>query len=168
VTTDGPMTRGEDRATTLRPIRADDQMFLLAVYASTREQELAAVPWDDAQKAAFVQMQFAAQHAHYQEHYADATFDVVLVDGQPAGRLYVARWPGEVRIVDIAILPAFRNRGVGTRLLTTLLKEAEAAGTAVTIHVERGNPALHLYRRLGFTLREDKGVYLFLEWRADR
>ena len=91
MTTD-TLTRQEgDPAITLRPTRPDDHPFLCALYASTREQELAAVPWDAAQKAAFVRMQFDAQHAHYQEHYAGAAFDVILVDGQPAGRLYVDR-----------------------------------------------------------------------------
>ena len=82
-----------------------DRSFLFAVYASTRELELAAVEWDVAQKAAFVRMQFDAQHAYYQEHYAGAAFDIILVNGQPAGRLYVSREEDEIRIVDIALLP---------------------------------------------------------------
>jgi ribosomal protein S18 acetylase RimI-like enzyme len=133
------------------------------VYGSTRAEELAAVPWDDAQKNAFLRAQFDAQDAWWREHYAAATFDVVLVDGEPAGRLYVHRGPSEFRIVDIALLPEHRGGGVGTRLLRDLVTEADAAGKSVTIHVERMNPALRLYERLGFALAEDKGVYLFLE-----
>jgi GNAT superfamily N-acetyltransferase len=152
---------------TLRPIGPDDQPFLRALYATTRESELAVVAWDATQKAAFVQMQFAAQHAYYQEHYAGAAFDIVLVAGQPAGRLYVARWSSELRIVDIALLPAFCNRGLGTTLLKHLQAEAAAAGKPLRIHVERFNPALRLYERLGFQQIEDRGVYLFMEWRAE-
>lgn len=155
-----------DGAIALRPIGADDHPFLLEVYASTREQELAGVPWDAGQKTAFLRMQFDAQHRYYQEHYADASFDVVLVDGVPAGRLYVARWPRDVRIVDIALLPAFRGLGVGTRLLRGLQEEAAASDRTLSIHVERMNPALSLYERLEFGVAEDKGVYLFMEWRA--
>ena len=158
--------RGSDAAIALRPIAPDDQPFLLAVYASTREHELAVVPWDAGQKAAFVHMQFTAQHAHYQEHYAGAAFDLVLVDAQPAGRLYVHRTSDEIRIVDIALLPAFCNRGIGGRLLRSLQAEAAAANTPLRIHVERFNPALRLYERLGFRQIEDRGVYLFMEWRA--
>lgn len=151
-------------AITLRPIVSDDRSFLLAVYASTRQLELAAVEWEAAQKAAFVAMQFEAQHAYYQEHYAGAAFDVILVDGQPAGRLYVAREADEIRIVDIALLPDFCNRGLGTTLLRGLQSEAAAAGKPLRIHVERFNPALRLYERLGFYPIADRGVYLFMEW----
>jgi ribosomal protein S18 acetylase RimI-like enzyme len=153
---------GQEPPVTLRSIRADDHAFLLALYASTREGELSVVDWSGEQKAAFLRMQFDAQHAHYMEHYAGSAFDVVLVGDEPAGRLYVARWPKEMRIIDIAFAPAFRGRGFGTRLLTDLRREAGERGVPLTIHVERLNPALRLYERLGFTLAEDKGVYLFL------
>ena len=86
------------------------------------------------------------------------------MNGLAAGRLYVARWPAEIRIMDIALLPAHRGRGAGTALLRDLMAEAEAAEKPLTIHVERFNPALRLYLRLGFTPIEDKGVYLLLRW----
>jgi ribosomal protein S18 acetylase RimI-like enzyme len=121
------------------------------------------VPWDDAQKDAFLRSQFDAQDAWYCEHYAAASFDVIVLDGEPAGRLYVHRGESEIRIVDIALLPKHRGTGVGTSLLRELLAEADAAGKRVTIHVERLNPACRLYERLGFVVVEDKGVYLFLE-----
>jgi ribosomal protein S18 acetylase RimI-like enzyme len=165
VTVGDTMSSGEDAAIGLRPLRPDDRPFLLAVYASTRQLELAGVPWDAGRKAAFVRMQFDAQHAYYQEHYSGATFDVVLAGGEPAGRLYVSREADEIRIVDIALLPEYCNRGIGTTLLRELQSEAAAAGKPLRIHVERFNPALRLYERLGFRQLEDKGVYLFMEWR---
>jgi ribosomal protein S18 acetylase RimI-like enzyme len=121
------------------------------------------VAWDDAQKEAFLRQQFDAQDAWWQENYVGATFDVILVDGEPAGRLYVHRGPSEIRIVDIALVPEQRGNGVGTRLLEELLAQGDADAKSVTIHVERMNPALRLYDRLGFSVAEDKGVYLFLE-----
>jgi ribosomal protein S18 acetylase RimI-like enzyme len=151
----------------LRPIRSEDQPFLLAVYASTREPELAVVEWDAGQKAAFVRMQFEAQHAYYQEHYEGAAFDVILVGGQPAGRLYIHPRDDEIRIVDIALLAEYCNRGIGTTLLRGLQSEAAAAGKPLRVHVERFNPALRLYERLGFRQIDDRGVYLFMEWRAE-
>jgi ribosomal protein S18 acetylase RimI-like enzyme len=153
-------------AWSLRPIRPEDEELLYRVYASTRVEELRAVPWADAEKAAFLHMQFEAQHRYYQENYTSSVFDVVMVDGAPAGRLYVARWPEELRVIDVALLPEFRGRGVGAALLGSLCAEAAAKGLPVRIHVERGNRARSLYERLGFRMIADRGVYLFLEWRA--
>jgi ribosomal protein S18 acetylase RimI-like enzyme len=147
----------------LRPVEPRDDEFLYRVYAGTRTEELAVVAWDDAQKEAFLRAQFDAQSRWYREHYARATYEIVLVDGVPAGRLYLHRGETEIRIVDIALLPEHRGNGVGSSLLNDVLAEADAAGKRVTIHVERFNPALRLYERLGFSVAEDKGAYLFLE-----
>jgi ribosomal protein S18 acetylase RimI-like enzyme len=151
---------------TLRPATAADEEFLRAVYASTRAEELTVTPWTDEQKATFCDMQFDAQRAHYAEAYPELEQDVIVVDGEDAGRLYVARLPGDIRVVDIAILPAFRGRGVGEKLLSDVLAEARAAGGKVTIHVEHQNRARHLYDRLGFVVVEDIGVYWRMEWTA--
>jgi GNAT superfamily N-acetyltransferase len=151
-------------AITLRPIAEGDDAFLYRVYAGTREEELAQVDWDREQKERFLQMQFAAQHHYYMEHYTGAAFQVILVDGQPAGRLYVARWPQEIRIVDIALLAPYRNRGIGSLLLRGLLAEGAQAGKPVTIHVEQFNPARRLYERLGFAKVAGRGVYDLMQW----
>jgi GNAT superfamily N-acetyltransferase len=149
-----------------RPIAPGDEPFLSLVYASTRVDELAVTDWTDEQKAAFLQMQFVAQHKFYQDNYTDTDFLLILQDDTPVGRLYVARWTDEIRIVDIALLPAYRGTGIGTTILRDLIAEADAVGKSVRIHVERENPALRLYQRLGFVMIEDKGVYLFMERRG--
>ena len=149
-----------------RPITDADLPFLARVYASIREQELAAINWSDAQKAAFLQHQFDAQHAHYQKYYQGSDFLLIERGGEAVGRLYVARWASEHRIVDIALLPQHRGAGLGGALLRDLLDEAAAAGKAVTIHVEKFNPALTLYRRLGFVAAGEEGVYDLMRWEA--
>ena len=155
-----------DPRITLRPIGPSDMDFLLRVYHSTREEELAmVVDWTAEMKDAFVRQQFNAQHVWYQEHYEGASFDVVLIDGVPAGRLYVHRRPAEIRLVDITLLPEFRTGGLGTSILGDLLAEGETAGKPVTIHVEIYNPAMRLYERLGFRPIESRGPYLLMEWR---
>jgi ribosomal protein S18 acetylase RimI-like enzyme len=121
------------------------------------------VPWDDAAKEAFLRMQFHAQDTSYHDQMPDASYQVVLVAGEPAGRLYVDRRDDEIHVVDIALLPEHRGRGVGTRLMQDVLAEADAAGKRVTIYVERFNRALNLYERLGFAQGEDQNVYLLLE-----
>ncbi len=151
---------------TLRAATAGDADFLAAVYAATRAEELAVTGWSEEAKMDFCRMQFDAQAAHYREHYPRADFCVIEISHTPAGRLYVDRWEREIRIMDIAILPAHRGQGIGTRLLRELQEEAAGSSRSLTIHVERLNPALRLYERLGFRMTEDKGVYLLLEWRA--
>jgi ribosomal protein S18 acetylase RimI-like enzyme len=147
----------------LRPVTPDDRGFLLRVYASTREDELSILGWSEEQKAAFVLQQFEAQDAYYREHYESAAFDVIEIDGEPAGRLYVARWDDEMRIVDIALLPEYRGHGIGTALLRDLLAAAAREGRRLSIHVEVNNPARRLYERLGFAQVEERGVYLLMQ-----
>jgi ribosomal protein S18 acetylase RimI-like enzyme len=147
----------------LRPVTDDDRQFLVDLYHSVREPELAHVPWDAATRRTFIEHQFSAQDAHYRRNYPSATLDVVEVDGEPAGRLYVHRGPSDIRIMDIALAPAFRGRGIGSGLLRALIAEADQSGRKLSIHVEMNNPARVLYERLGFRVAGEHGVYLLLE-----
>jgi ribosomal protein S18 acetylase RimI-like enzyme len=147
----------------LRPVTDDDREFLVDLYGGVREPELAHVPWDAATRRAFVEQQFSAQDTHYRQNYPGATLDVIEVDGELAGRLYVHRGPSDIRIMDIALAPAFRGRGIGTGLLRTLITEAERSARKLSIHVEMNNPAQTLYERLGFRVAGEHGVYVLME-----
>jgi GNAT superfamily N-acetyltransferase len=148
---------------TLRPAGVDDRPFMLRVYAGVREPELEASGLPREQWDPFVEHQFEAQSQAY-AGYENASFEVVLVEGEPAGRLIVARWPEELRVVDIALLPEYRGRGVGGTLMQRLVDEAEERCIKTSIHVERFNPAQRLYARLGFRPVAEAGdVYLLLE-----
>lgn len=146
----------------LRPIRPEDEAWLLAIFASTREEERQLLGWPDATWDAFVRQQFSFQHTQYQTAYANPSFLLVLCDGEVAGRLYLDRTPTETRLVDIALLPAWRRRGIGRRLLESLVVESDVNGIPIGLHVERNNPILGYYQRLGFQLEADKDVYLYL------
>ncbi|WP_010139366.1 GNAT family N-acetyltransferase [Oceanicola sp. S124] len=141
-----------------------DGTFLCRLYRSTREEEMAGLPWSEAQRQQFIQMQFSAQHAHYRQHYPDALWLIIEAEGGAAGRLYLDYWPQELRIIDIALLPGARGRGYGGAILRDLQDEASAQGRRIGIHVEKSNRAQQLYRRLGFRPVEDKGVYELLHW----
>lgn len=149
---------------TRRPAAGADEALLLQIYAGTRQDELAQFGWSEAQVSSFVAGQFAAQSAHYARHYPEMTAEIVLVDGEPAGRLLVDRRTDQLRIVDISLLPAVRGQSIGTELITELQQEAAAAGKPVTIHVHDQSPAARLYRRLGFRLVELREPYLFMRW----
>jgi GNAT superfamily N-acetyltransferase len=157
------MTAQPAPAVRLRPVGEEDMAFLQAVYASGREAELAQVPWSDAQRDAFLGMQFTAQLNHYREHAPAAEHDIILVDERPAGRVYVERREREIRILDITLLTAERGRGVGSGLIKALLEEADAAGKSVSIYVESYNPSRRLFERLGFRTVEEDGLNLLLE-----
>lgn len=148
----------------LRPTTAVDRDFLLEVYGSTRDEELSQVEWGPGQREAFLRMQFEAQDSEYRTRNPEGTFDVIEVDDRPAGRLYVDRRPGDIRIVDISLLPEFRGRGVGGELIARLMEEAASTGRILSIHVEVHNRAAELYRRLGFEVADEHGVYRRMEW----
>lgn len=150
----------------LRPQTDADHEFLYALYASTREQELRTVDWPEEVKRSFLRSQAEAQWTHYSTYYYDADFLIIERNGAPVGRLYIWRGEDDIRVVDIALLPEERGRGVGAALLTDVLAEAARAGKSASIHVERFNPALHLYQRLGFEHVSDDGVYYLMKWSA--
>jgi ribosomal protein S18 acetylase RimI-like enzyme len=151
----------------LRAITPDDEPFVRDVYASTRDAELAMVDWDDDTKQRFVDQQFHAQSVHYAANHAGADFDLIVVDGEPIGRLYVHRGDEELHLLDIAVLAAHRNRGIGTMLVRDLTEEAAVAGLPLRLHVEMFNGgARRLYDRFGFRPVEQRGVYILMEWNA--
>lgn len=151
----------------LRPVVPEDDPFLLTVYGSTREEELAMTSWNTAQRTAFLSMQMNAQHAHYREHYPEAGYQVILLDDAQIGRLYVANKPDEIRILDLTILPEYRNQGTGTSMLNDLMAKAKEQGKPLTIYVESFNRSLGLFQRLGFSKIGEHGYSHLMEWRAD-
>lgn len=148
----------------LRPVAAEDHEFLVTVYGSTRADEMAMVPWTDEQRDAFVRSQFKAQGAHYEKSYPTANHDIILASGKPVGRLYVARLENEIRIVDITVLPLERGAGIGTYLIKALLEESERTNKITQIYVEDYNPSLSLFKRLGFSVGEQQGFHLLMQW----
>jgi ribosomal protein S18 acetylase RimI-like enzyme len=150
---------GRSPGLTFRPIRDSDQDFLCALYASTRADELAPVPWSAEEKRQFLQQQFSLQHRHYQQVYPDADYLLVLHAGDAIGRIYLARDRDALNLIDIALLPEWRGRGIGSALLAELIDEAEREYGVIELHVESNNPAKRLYERLGFALVENRGVY---------
>jgi ribosomal protein S18 acetylase RimI-like enzyme len=161
-----PLVAGRSLSIGYRPAADADLLFLFDVYAGTRAEELEATGWPEELRRIFLRQQFDAQHHHYRAHYPDAEWLVVSQHGRDVGRLYLEEWPSQYRIIDIALLPEARGQGIGGAILADVLAMAAAVGKAVSIHVEKNNPALSLYRRLGFATAEDKGVYDLMEWRA--
>ncbi len=159
-----------DRSIQLEPVREEHLPAMRAIYGSTRKEELSRVPhWSEEMKTAFIDQQFCAQHTYYLENYKGAEFLAIRKDNAIIGRLYLDRDFGgrEIRIIDIALLPAWRNKGIGTGILEDLKREAENRQRPLSIHVESFNPAKKLYEKLGFRMvSETNGVYHLMEWRS--
>jgi GNAT superfamily N-acetyltransferase len=150
-----------------RLIEPADEAFLLRVYAGERADELALVPWDERQKQAFVEMQFAAQSQHYREQYPLAQQQVIFANGQPVGRLYLDRGPAEFRILDIGILPENRKAGIGAFVLRNIMNEARVSGLPVTIYVDTFSPALKFFEQLGFRRTTEHEFKVLMQWDAE-
>lgn len=150
-----------------RPVVESDMPFLRALYASTRAEEMAQLPWTPEQKREFLDSQFHAQKNHYNDYYGAAEFLIIELDRrEPIGRLYVYRGDDDIEIIDIALLPEYRGKGLGRQLLQEIIDEAKRDQKMVTIYVEHFNPARHLYDRLGFQHVDTSGVYHLMKWSA--
>jgi len=151
---------------TLDPVREghEDQAFQYEVYASTRLEEMELMGWNDAQQDAFLQMQFMMQQRSYAARYPNESYQIILYGGVKAGHLLVVREDKAIRLVDVAILPQFRNNGIGTLVINNLLQEALATGRSTMLHVMRSNRAIRLYERLGFLKTAENEMYIEMRY----
>lgn len=152
----------------LRPAQEDDRALLLRIYASTRQEELASLDWDQSQKDWFVAMQFDFQARSLAGAFPEADTAVVLRSRQPIGRLVLDRAASQIRLVDISLLPEHRQAGIGSLLIRAVQDEAATAGKEVVLHVAKLNRARALYERLGFAACGQDDVYLEMRWSAER
>ena len=152
----------------LRPSVPEDEDFLVAVYGSTRQQELAVVPWTDEQKEAFVRFQLQAQLAHYQNEYPNAEFTIILFEHQPVGRLYVDRREDDLRIMDITLLPDCRGKGISSPIIRWLKEEASASKKRLSINVDKLSQSQPIFEHFGFNPTEDAGFHVLYVWQPEQ
>ena len=167
----GASSSGRDNFPAQLPVLAD----LFRVYlpdarghAGTRWDELNLVDWSDLQKQTFLKMQFTARQQQYCLLYPLATDRIILQDSEAIGRLLVDQEERYLVLIDIALLPAHQNRGIGTMLVQSLLEEAAATAKSVRLHVLATNPAVRMYERLGFTATDEDGTYLEMKCLGQR
>lgn len=142
-----------------------DEPFLFSVYASTRAEEIAAVPWNDEQKNLFLQSQFRAQQQYYLERYPQASLSVIKLKNESIGRLYIAELADEIRIVDITVLPEFQKRGIGTKLVGDILKTGAETQKPVQIYIENFNPSAKFFAKFGFAPISEHGIHVLWCWK---
>jgi GNAT superfamily N-acetyltransferase len=148
----------------LRPVTADDEGFLLEIYKSSRGDDLRGLGWTEDRISEFLGMQYEAQQRFFESEYKRAVDEIVLFDGKPAGRLVVERREHEVRLIDVALLPEHRNRGIGSFLIRKLQDEARLERKPLRLQVIRFNRAVNLLERLGLVRTSETGTHFQMEW----
>ncbi|MGG1946289.1 GNAT family N-acetyltransferase [Trinickia sp. NRRL B-1857] len=144
----------------LRAASEPDRAFLYSVFESTRADEFARAGLSADRIAALLAQQFSMQDAYYRTHYPHGSFDVVMLGNERVGRLYHDWRAHEARLIDIALLPAYRGAGLGTKLMNAFVAQAAAKAIPIVLYVEMENPVQALYRRLGFEAVGENGVYI--------
>jgi ribosomal protein S18 acetylase RimI-like enzyme len=163
--TSPPAREGNVRsgAVSTRPASASDRDFLFQLYASTRREEMEPWGWTAEQQMGFLRGQFEARRASYAAAYPTAEESILLDAGVPVGAITVSRAPLEYRLVDIALLPEHRNRGMGPLLISFMIRESLSSKAPLRLSVLRGNPAFRLYERLGFVVTTAEPMYIEME-----
>ncbi len=147
----------------LRPYHEYDRNFLFKLYASTRADEIAPFGWPPAQQEAFLLMQFTAQQRWYAMSYAQAEHHIIEQDGTPIGRMMVSREQPAAVLIDIALMPEYRKKGIGGDLIRQLIEQCNEQKLPLRLQVLRSNPALRLYERLGFIRTAEDQIYIQME-----
>lgn len=150
----------------LRAALPGDYGFLAVLYASTRSDELERAGFPIEQRAFFCRMQFEAQQHHYRLYFARAHDQIVLLNDHMIGRVLVARAPDEIFLVDIALLPDYRNLGIGSKLVANLIAESKAQACPLRLYAEKNSRAQALYLRFGFIVTGDEGMHELMELNA--
>jgi len=157
-----------DKSLTLRPLTSEDSPFLVRLYKSGRGDDLRELGWDESRIDDFLEMQYQAQRTFDEQDYAKATDQLILWSGNRAGRLLVESRENEIRCVDLALLPEFRNRGLGTILMRRLQQQAVTAQKPLRLQVIRYSRAINLFERLGFVRTSETGSHFQMEWTPPR
>jgi len=150
----------------VRPALPQDEIFLYELYSAVRAPEFALAPISATQKEHLIRMQFRGQMSAYTQMYPNSCYHVVLLDGKPVGRLWVASGDSDFQLVDIAIHPKLQSKGIGTVLIQRLQQEAVKARVPIHCCVFKFNPgSLRFHQRLGLTILREDQMYFYMEWR---
>lgn len=151
-----------DLPVSLQPISESDLPFLFELYVSSRAEEFKHSGWSSEELNNFLKKQFELQHTQYMQNYNNPTFDLIQLEQKNIGRLYVNRDNEDIRIIDIAVMPDYRQKGVAKFLMESLIREAAQKSAILSLHVEHNNPILDWYAHLGFKPIRDVGVYKYM------
>lgn len=150
----------------LRPLETDEENYWREVFYDSVRHHFAALGMPDEMLNNLLEFQFQAQTADYRKNYPQAANDVILFNGERAGRVILSTENQDLHLIDIIVASAFRNRGIGTEILQWLFAQSRESGLPIIFSVEKLNPAFRLYERLGFKITADRNTHFQMEWRA--
>ncbi len=149
---------------TMRKAGPDDESFLVQLYISTRQEEVASWAWTEEQLDHFLRMQFSLQQHSYSLQYPAAEHHIIMENQSPIGRMILQHEPHEILLVDLSLLQTYRNKGIGTALLKELQEKAASICSSIRLHVFHSNPAQGMYERLGFQKTAEESLYIGMQW----
>lgn len=158
------------RGFSLRSIVDEDLRWLHDLYATTRTEEMAPLPWPAIAKRSFLDQQFGLQHKHYMLHFGDADFLAIEHSQRgPVGRYYLQRAAPDHLLVDISLFPDMRGQGIGHALIEASQREARMLDRGMQLHVSQHNQAAQrLYERLGFAITHSAESHRHMRWAPTR
>jgi len=147
-----------------RAIFHDDEAFLHILFRDAHP-EFQQIPVSQREIDSIVSMQFRLQQQGYESQFPESRHDLILLDEEPVGRIWVNRAEEDMTVVDIALLAQHRNKGIGAMLYARVMDEAREAGLPVRCSVERYNTgSFRFHDRLGFRVHEETETMQFMEW----
>ena len=148
---------------------AADEPLLFALFAAGKAPEFAPLGLSAQQLQPLIEMQFRARQQAYAQTYP-AAVDMILCleNGTPVGRHLVERQTNCYRCIDLAVLPQYRNRGIGIWAIRQIQQLSALESVSFRLCVARTNPALRLYERLGFIRVSGDELSYEMEWQPPR
>lgn len=146
-------------------IENEELEFLFELYASTRFDEITSWGWEKEQIQAFLRMQFQAQQRSYKLQFPNLTSRIIVFENENVGRILLSEFEAKIVVVDITLLPKYRNKGIGTKVLLRLISDARNQNKNIQLSVFHNNErAKRLYERLGFQQVNRDEMYFQMEW----
>ncbi|MBN9671257.1 GNAT family N-acetyltransferase [Roseibium aggregatum] len=138
----------------LRPAVASDFSFCRTLYIETMFPLLEALGRLDCERA----------EKAFETYFDCNEIRLVMVEETVVGWIQVSEEPSRLNLDQIYLLPSYRNRGLGTLLIEDVMKNATAMEKPLHLSTVKGNPAISLYRRLGFTFFSEDETKIHMQW----
>lgn len=130
----------------------NDSEFFMKLFAEIKSSELQLNTWPEPIRTQMINMQFNAYESYMNVEFPDNKDYLILYQSAKAGRLQLNTDEMGIRIINISLSPPYRNKGIGAKIINDLTLEANQKNKPIFLDVDKINPALNLYSRLGFKI----------------